>query len=424
VTATPALDAPDAVDRRVARFFRTQHARHAWPDVSAARFRAAQVELARVATAVLAEPGSGPVTLSAAAGARALGVAAFAAGVGPLIGYWCETGRVAAEPATAALFATHLDHGRRGVARLRRELERVLGPLRARGIPVWVLKGMHTAYAYFPDPGTRPSTDIDLLVHPDDWAAARDVLAGLGLVERRHASQPRDSAWAPPGPARVPTLDYAHADGPWSVDLHRSLDRLPFEGLETSIGMPDLATSPEWRELATPARVLPQPLLLAYLALHASSHFYRIRQVWLIELALVTRRDFAGYPERWEALRALVARTGSERFVFPALALARRLFPGAIDDRVLAGIAARSPRRLRRLVARMAPATAQRLHPYPALRERFVWLGSPRDVWAAARWLAWPSEDERPVAPGRALAAQWRRVRRAVGRMLLARVGR
>jgi hypothetical protein len=419
----------EEIDRRLALFARTRHARDLWPDVPVSAFRAAEVELARVAAAVLSGAPS-PVALrvpsSAAAGTgtRALGVAAFAGGVGALMGFWCETGRVAAEPAVAVLFATHLDHGRRRAARLRQELEHVVAALAEHRVDVWVLKGMHTGYRYFPEPGTRNSTDIDLLVRPDDWLAARDVLRGLGLVETGHPSQPRVSAWEPPVAQRVPTLGYVHADGPWAVDMHRSLDRLPFEGLETGLGSPDSSAGEVWEEFGRPVRVLAQPLLLAYLALHASSHFYGMMQVRLIELVLVARRDFAGHAERWEAFGDLVARTGSGRFVFPVLDLAERLVPGTIDGRVLSQIARAAPRRLRRLVRRMTPATAQRLHPYPALRERFVWLASLREVLAALLWLAWPRDEEKLVAPSKALAAQWRRMRRGLRRIALALIPR
>ena len=398
----------------------TRHARDLWPDVPLPVFRAAEQELGRVATAVLSGAPS-PVVLQWPAGVEhALGVAAFAGGVGALLGHWCEIGRVVAEPAMAALFASHLDHGRRRVAVLRRELERVVAALGERRIDVWVLKGMHTAYRYFPEPGTRVSSDVDLLVRPADWLASCDVLRGLGLVETRHPGYPRVSAWGLPGPQRVPSLAYAHANAPWSIDMHASLDRLPFEGLESGLGTPDLSAGEVWHEFGSPVRILAQPLLLAYLALHASSHFYAVSQLRLIELVLVARRDFAGRAERWERLDELVARTATGRFVFPALDLADRFVPGTIDGRVLGRIARAAPRRLRRLVRRMAPATAQRLHPYPAIRERFVWLASPREAMAALLWLVWPRDGEKLIAPSKALAAQWRRVRQALRRIVRA----
>jgi hypothetical protein len=215
-----------------------------------------------------------------------------------------------------------------------------------------------------------------------------------------------------------------HADAPWAIDMHQSLDRLVFEGLETGLGTPTVSAGEVWQGFSRPVHVLAQPLLFTYLALHASSHFYSITLLRLIELVLVAQRDFAGHPDRWEAFADLVARTKSGRFVYPALDLAERLVPGTIDRRVLAAIAAASPRRLRRLVRGMTPATAPRLHPYPALRERFVWLASPREVLAALLWLVWPRDGEKLVGPYQAIAAQWRRMGRALRRIVHARVPR
>ena len=164
-------------------------------------------------------------------------------------------------------------------------------------------------------------------------------------------------------------------------------------------------------------RVLSQPLLFAYLALHASSHFYAISQIRLIELVLVARRDFAGRPDRWQVFHDLVAQTGVGRFVFPALILAERLIPGTIDPLVLSRIGKAAPRRLRRLVRDTQPATAQRLHPFPGLRERFVWLATLKEALAALAWLAWPRHLDKRESPGAALGAQWRRMQRALRRI-------
>ena len=420
-TSPPVPEPQEEIDRRLARFNMTRHARDLWPDVPLPVFRAAERELGRVASAVLRDAPSPVVLRWPASGARALGVAAFAGGVGALMGYWCETGRIAAEPGVADLLAIHLHHGRRRLGRLREELERVAGALAERGIDVCLLKGMHTAYRYFPEPGSRVSSDIDLLVRPDDWLAACDVLRGLGLVETRNPSHPRVSSWGLPGSQTVPTLAYAHANAPWSIDMHWSLDRVPFAGLETGLGTPDASASEVWEEFCRPVRILAQPLLLTYLALHASSHFYAVSQLRLIELVLVARRDFADRAEPWERFADLVARTGSGRFVFPALDLAERFVPGTFDGRVLGRIANAAPRRLRRLVRRMAPATAQRLHPYPGLRERFVWLATVGEWLAAVGWLVRPRDSDNAGSPARAVVAQWRRIQRTLRRIVHAR---
>src|SRR6266568_7134396 len=97
-----AMQPQDEINARLARYAVTKDARDLWPEVSPSAFRAAQEEIARVARAVLTDAGR-PVDFEVPPGAdtRACGVAACAAGMGPLLGFWSETGRVAAPPAVA-----------------------------------------------------------------------------------------------------------------------------------------------------------------------------------------------------------------------------------------------------------------------------------------------------------------------------------
>ncbi len=344
---------------------------------------------------------------------RALSVIAFSSGIGPLFGYWCESGRVTAETAVGKLLALQLEHGRLRARRLRAALDAVLDALVARGVMVTLLKGMHTAYQYFPDPGTRPLSDVDLLVGPRDWNQAQAALAALGFTEQRAENAPHQSHWIAADAGQVHSLEYEHADNPWSIDLHRSVDRMPFERLPTTLGPPGAGDLEPWTAFSQPAHVLTEPFLFAYLALHASGHFYTISQLRLIELVLVAQRDFVGRRERWSALGALLARTGTGRFVFPALELAERFVPGTLDPDLRGQVAKGTPRRLRRLVKAINPASAQRLHPLPGLRERFVWIASVREAAAMLCWLLWP--------PHGGLGAQLRRVGRLLRRVAHAR---
>jgi len=413
----PQIDIP----ARLTRYAVTRDARDLWPEVSASAFQAAQQEIVRVTAAVLAGAPS-PVRLELPRGAdtRALGVAASAAGMGPLLGFWCETGRVDAPQSVLDLLALHLDHGRRRAARLRLELERILVPFAERSIEVLVLKGTDTAYRYFPEPGTRPSADLDLLVAPHDIAAAGTVLRNLGFAEEGpgHGDRYR-STWSPPGVDGIRSLELAHADNPWSVDLHMSLDREMFPDRPMTFGTPSPTPGPRdgevWQEFSRPVWVLREPLLLAYLAAHTSSHFYAITLVRLVELVLVARRDFRA--DNWPAFADLVRRTATGRFVFPALYLAEQLAPGTIDPLALEEVAAAAPRRLRKLVRATTPASAQRLHPYP-FSERFVWATSLKEVLLE---LAWPHVGDRRASPRRFLAHQWERIRKRLRRFLRSR---
>ncbi|HUK20027.1 MAG TPA: nucleotidyltransferase family protein [Gemmatimonadales bacterium] len=412
-----------SVANRLARFSRSHHARDLWPDISESQFRSAERELARVAGDVLGGATSG-VSLACPSGTtpRSLSVAAAIAGVGALIGYWCETGVVSAERDVHGLLADQLEQGRKRAERMRGYLDRLLIALADQGIEPIILKGTHTRYAYFPDPGTRITSDIDLLFRQDDWNGAHDVLRSLGFFEQRDSGDPEQRYWTLPDAREIRALDFVHAENAWSVDTHRSLERTPFTGLSTSLGTPDFATAPVWNEFSRPVRVLPQPLLLAYLAVHASSHFYTISQIRLIELVLVAQHDYQGRPDRWVALDRLLASTRTGRFAFPALALAERLVPGTIDSQVLAHAGDSAPRRLRRLVRDTSPASAQRLHPLPGVRERFVWIASPREAFAALSWLAWPRQDGTWVSPHYAVRRQFRRITRSLSRFIRGRL--
>ncbi len=354
------MERQEDIDFRLARFAGTRDACDVWPDVSVASFRAAQEIIAQVASAVLAGATRVvPLRVAPNANARAQGVAAFAGGVGPLLGYWCETGAVAADTEVAERLATALDHGRRRAARMRQALEAVAARLAERSIDVCVLRSADTRHRYFPDPGTCTSADIDLLVRPDDWEAAGATLREYGCAEA-------GGRWTRPGePAVARSLDFAHADDPWSIHLHRALDPAAVGDRDATLGTPDLSQCEPRGELGRGVRVLPQPLLLAHLAVRTSSHLRAIMLVRLVEIVLVARRDYTGHPDAWRAFDELVARTGTGQFVFPALDLAARLAPGTIDADLLERLTAAAPAPLRRLVRGTTLATALEMHPLP-----------------------------------------------------------
>src|SRR2546422_4337249 len=292
----------DVVAARLARYAVTHDARDLWPEVTVSAFRAAQAEIARVTAAVLSDaPGPVPLQLPPDVDARAFGVAASAAGVGPLLGRWCETGRLDAPRPLADVLATHLDHGRRRAARMRQQLDHLLVALADRDVEVLVLKGTHTGQRYFPESGTRPTTDIDLLIRPDDLRAAHQALRALEFVEDAATAEPQRSHWTPLGVGPVRSLELAHADNPWSVDLHVSLDRRQFAELTMAFSGVELSAGEVWRGVWRPVRGPPQPQLLAYPALHASRPFFSITLLPLVELGLVGGRDFARRPAPWGA---------------------------------------------------------------------------------------------------------------------------
>jgi hypothetical protein len=93
-------------------------------------------------------------------------------------------------------------------ALLEREVSGVVGALVRAGISVAPIKGFAYASSLYDNPAERPMGDVDLLVHPRDVGAARDVLRGVGFAR---------------GPAMVMHHAEAWTRGTLAIDLHTSM---------------------------------------------------------------------------------------------------------------------------------------------------------------------------------------------------------
>jgi hypothetical protein len=248
----------------------------------------------------------------------------------------------------------------------------VVGRLSEHGIQTLVVKGSHTGCAYFPEPGARPASDIDLLVAAEDFAKAEAVMERCGLSFKSRARW--ESCWVPPeAPGAPRSLTYVHADDPWSIDLHSSLNLTAGDG--TPLAAFDLAqpmaSCGRW-PIDPRAGVLYQPLLLLHLAAHAGAGWQNLTLLRQVELVLVIRKEMAAGHLSWDAFLALGAKTGAISYVYPALRLAEILAPGTAPQAVLDACAARAPRAVRRALQRLTPATAQRID-RNSLTEHFMW---------------------------------------------------
>jgi hypothetical protein len=403
------------------RFRRTRDLTLLWPDVPERRIQIAHGAIARATTALLTGDERAPSTpLQAHGDVRALGIAGLLSGMGPLLGYWIEQRRLTADRDAAELLALHLEHGRRRNRRLMRELDRILGAFDERGVTVVLLKGADTAQRYFPDPGTRPMTDLDLLISPESVTAARSALQALGFVERNLTQLPLRSEWTPPGATgELQSLELNHSDNPWVVDLHVTLDRGPYPPV--TLGPIDVAAQPVWGGNPR-TRMLGQPLHLTFLACH-TAHELPLRQLHrLVELALVMRRDFAGRPDAWDALAAFAAATQTAPYVYASVELVERLVPGSVDRALRARLRERTPRRVQRFVASASLDPPLRLPPV-GVGARLMWATRPRDYVAYVAHLVWPQTPAGPVGIRDFLRLQARRVSR-LGAVAWRRVSR
>jgi hypothetical protein len=315
-----------------------------------------------------------PICVADAAAERALGLASYTSGLGPWLGWHIERGLLKADDRSARLFGEHLDHARKRWFRLDEELRAVLKALSESGIEATVLKGAHGARRWFAEPALRPMADIDVLVPSDAMSRSADALRAAGYEEKvdGRSMHPPRTEWRQAGSSALPrSLMLVHADDPAAIDLHGSLD-IDFFGIATvRFGAPDAAFIEEVRLGATTARVLKQPLLAAHHAVHASHGLHGLTLIRLVELSLMLRHDMKSDAD-WAELDALLSELRAERFAWPALALTEQLAPGSVAPALLRRCAEASPQRLRRVVARLRPATAQRLNAL-ALEERFMW---------------------------------------------------
>jgi hypothetical protein len=388
----PGLPRDPTPDDRVRDWQRTGDIRHLWPDVTESALASAHRHVWG-ATAAILDPARGEATVSScdAAEARAIGIAAYQAGMGPLLGSWAAEGRLRTVPPLTDRLGEHLDHGRRRAARFTTEASALLSALTAAGVPVVVLKGMHTGRVYFPEPACRVGGDVDLLVPGSYEARACAVL-------RRHGFQPAGShpaagksTWNPPGSQPVRSLEVNHAENPWSVDLHTTLARHYYRGLRADVPVPwhALATV---RIGATAAPVLPQPSLGAFLAVHTGQHLTAWPQLILvIELVLMLRRDFGDADAQHHFATHLAAHR-LLRFAAPPLALADLLAPGLLSAALRAAVQRAVHRRWRRWLAMQAEAGLSPTR-HRSLAEKLLWVRSPLEAMLLGSELLWGSTD-------------------------------
>ena len=338
-----------------------------WPDVPIPAWRSAQEQIASAASAVLADR---PASLSAEP--QALGLAGYTSGLGPLLGLWIRQGRMAADGEARAVLARHLEHNLIRTERMAGAAAHLVRELSARGIEVAVLKGAHTGPCYFPEPGVRPASDIDLLIGPRDVAAAEAVLRANDLFLEHRGRW--ESSWRPCTETGGPkALTYVHAEDPWTVDLHWSLNVALGPGspvAELDRAEP-LASGTRWAGDSR-ARVLDQPVLLVHLAAHAGAGWHNLTLLRQLELVLVIRRDLAEGRLDWAAFLDLGRRAGALCYAYPSLRLCEKLAAGTVPGPVLGACAAHSPAAVRRALELLTPASAQRID-RSSVAEHFMW---------------------------------------------------
>lgn len=347
-----------------------------WPEVSPAAWKRAVGDIRQAIASIL----RGEHARLASSDSLAISLACYTAGVGPLLGYWCEARKLSAPTDIAKILNAHLEHARARERRVHKRSRQVVAALTERRIPVIVLKGSDTACRYFEVAEVRPASDLDLLIRFDWIQAVEAVLAHHGLIPVERST--RGTTWANPGDRCEPrSLWLIHADDPWSVDLHSSLDFAASPGAATvKLDRTDPFAGAEPWAIEPQAKVLRQPLLLLHLAAHASGALHNLTLLRMVEIVLVIRKDLAAKRLSWNEFVTVGTQVGGLGAAYPALSMAEMLAPGTVPDSVLGQCLKAMPARARRVVEQLDPSTAHRVDG-ASIAEHFMW------VTGAGGWL-------------------------------------
>jgi hypothetical protein len=387
---TPLDDAPDApldeLRRRQYAWRSTQRVDALWPGLDRPVIQSAADAIGAAVARVL----RGERARLEIAGAqdtdrraRAVGVAALITGVGPLLGAWILRGELDADEPIARLLARHLAHGRAREARIRDVVIPMLARMASAGLEPGVIKGFHTAYAYFPEPGARPFADVDVVVPPAAIEEAERQLAEAGFTpEPRTGGIGYKREWFPPeGRGDVWSYELWHARSRWKLDLH---DGLNFDSVVRNVRTPQTPRFTDVLRLdGLSLRAADPNELIATLAAHASTELYSQRLLRCVELVLVVRRASALGTLDWKAVESSLAERGSLRFAYPMLTLTERLAPGTVDGALLTRLWSATTPRARAVTSTLSP-TAPILDSGFSLRGRLIWALGPA---ATLRWL-------------------------------------
>lgn len=288
------------------------------------------------------------------------------------------------------LAAQYAGNGAR-IDRMLSLLERILDEMNARGIAPMPLKGMDLITRVYDDPALRPIGDIDLLVRPQDMAAAGEAVlaAGFGAEGgiKRH-----DVFVLPPN--TVAEFLSEHPDNPIKVELHPAIaGRIARLDYDLTERMWRVAAEEMWRG----RRIMRSDIvaLQLHLLVHAASdmHPRLLRAVRMHDAHLVYGRMTDA--QLRQMLDEATAANGAW-WAFAPSALTARYYPGSPPRWLMDALRARAHASLRWLIDRatatsMSACNVRRTSPV----EFAAWAQTPAQAFEHASTIFVPTRDDR-----------------------------
>ena len=209
--------------------------------------------------------------------------------------------------------------------------QQVLGEIAAafddRRVPFVLLKGEALSKGLYPQEGLRPYGDIDLLIRPETYEAAKDILAGLGFRLRLPTKEGE----------KLRLFGEIEFDkkGPFTVTVDLHWDTLMTSWEPRSLFSGDEAWS-SLDQISLGTRALPVlrgEFLLLYLSVHFAFHHVFDGLLWLCDLFLLLRRDEDRID--WDRLVAMADRCQCRHALYYSLLFVKALMAGEVPFGIL-----------------------------------------------------------------------------------------
>ncbi|MDR7271546.1 hypothetical protein J2X20_004214 [Pelomonas saccharophila] len=233
-------------------------------------------------------------------------------------------------PAWAAFLTEQAEQGRLREQRVRDLLARLDAEARRTGLPLLAMKGSALLQLGLYAPGERPMSDVDLLAHPADAAAADRLILSSGyrldVIQHRHRAyepldQPADRAFG------------EHEANPIKIELHDAVrEALPLHEVDITASLLQPAARPGLNPYPSPAA------LMRHLLLHAAGNVCN-RCVRLIQLHDITRLATRLDASQWDEALAPASDGRAAWWAVPPLRLVQTLFPGCLPEVANAALA-------------------------------------------------------------------------------------
>lgn len=199
---------------------------------------------------------------------------------------------------------------------MERQLQEIVPAFNDEGVRMVVLKGPALGRTVYPDPALRPSSDLDLLVRPEQFIRAREILKGVGYkCEFKLFEVFKDFH------CEEVFIKLTNSRVARPVEIHWDLQ--PFFGKKRGNGVKELFQK---TIAADTVDMTFETLHPVDTLIHAASHLTMVhnqdmRLIWIYDIALLAQNLEA--PGDWEMLQDRSSDWGARQAVETALKLAQ-----------------------------------------------------------------------------------------------------